>query len=433
VHIGVKRKLSEYLQWWKGLGAERMPLLLYGARQIGKTWLLKEYGANNYGNTVYLNFEEEPALRHLFSDSIDPGRLIPQIERYYNARIDQEKTLLVFDEIQSCNRALTSLKYFCEKAPGYHVIGAGSLLGVHISSTDYSFPVGKVITKTMYPMSFEEFLWESGKEVFADTIEACFESNSPMQQGLHESLMGLYREYLVVGGMPLAVDKYFRKDGLLSCGDVQRIIIDTYVSDMSRYADKAQSIKTIGAYDSIVPQLAKENRKFQYKMIAKGARASQFGESIDWLIRAGVVIKCEKVTVGNMPPNICKDVSAFKLYMGDIGLASYKANLTREGGQNFDRTFMGGITENYVAAALAGNGYELFYWESDAKAEVDFVIVRGGCVIPVEVKAGDNTRSYSLNSYMKRYGPEYAIRVSGKNFGFENGIKSVPLYAAYLI
>ena len=429
----MKRRLTQNLKIWKNLDVERMPLLLYGARQIGKTYLLKEFGANEYKNTVYLNFEEEPALKYLFSDSVDPRKLIPKIEKYFNSQILPGATLLIFDEIQSCNRALTSLKYFCENAPEYDVIGAGSLLGVHISSGEYSFPVGKVITQTMYPMCFEEFLWESDKTVFADTIKECFDTNAPMEQALHESLTALYLEYLIVGGMPLAVVKYFKNDNALNYLDVQKIIIDTYVSDMGKYADKSQSVKIIGAYDSIVPQLAKENRKFQYKMIAKGARASLFGDSIDWLVRAGVVIKCEKITRGDAPPNICKDVSAFKLYMADTGLTSYRANLTMDKKSTFDNTFMGGITENYVATALTANGYELFYWESDASAEVDFVIVKNGDVIPIEVKTGDNTRSYSLNSYMKKYNPAYAIRISGKNFGFANGVKFVPFYAAYLI
>jgi len=429
----MKRKITKYLEWWKGLGEQRMPLLLYGARQIGKTYLLKEFGASNYLNTVYLNFEEEPALKHLFSDSINPGKLIAKLEKYFESQITPDTTLIIFDEIQGCNRALTSLKYFCENAPEYDLIGAGSLLGVHISSVDYSFPVGKVISKMMYPMSFEEFLWETDKSVFTDVIEECFVNNSPMEQSLHESLMDLYREYLIVGGMPLAVDKYFKNDTALSYKDVQKIITDTYVSDMSKYTDKSQSVKTINTYASIVPQLAKENKKFQYKLIAKGARASLFGESIDWLIRAGVVLKCEKIKDGITPPSISRDVSAFKLYMGAVGLVSFKANLTEEKRPTFDNTFMGGITENYVAAELAANDYELFYWESDAKAEVDFVVTRNDRIIPIEVKTGDTTRSYSLNSYIKKYNPEYAIRVSSKNFGYENGIKSVPLYAVYCI
>jgi len=429
----MKRKIEKYLKWWKELGKEKMPLLLYGARQIGKTYVLQQFATDYYKNSVYLNFETEPALTHLFTDSINPNKLIPKIEKYFNTQIYPENTLIIFDETQSCNRALTSLKYFCEEAPEYDLIGAGSLLGVHVSSADFSFPVGKVITKMMYPLSFEEFLWESDKAVFMDKIEDCFNNNLSIEQDLHEVLLDLYKEYLIVGGMPLAVHNYFNSDRILNYKEIQRIITDTYASDMTKYTDKSQSIKTINTYESIMPQLAKENKKFQYKLIAKGARASLFGESIDWLISAGVVIKCTKIAHGNMPPSITKDISTFKIYMGDIGLASYKAGLTRENMRIFDRTFMGGITENYVACALASNDYELFYWESDATAEVDFVIVREGKNIPVEVKSNENTRSYSLNSYIRRYNPEYAIRISGKNFGFENDVKSVPLYAAFLI
>jgi len=429
----MKRKMSDYLLKWKNLRTEKMPLLLYGARQVGKTHLLREFGATYYKNTVYLNFEAETLLSHIFSDTIDPKKLIPKIEQYIDAQITVGDTLLIFDEIQSCNRALTSLKYFCEETPEYDVIGAGSLLGVHISSSDYSFPVGKVITKMMYPMNFEEFLLESDFAVLANKISDCFQDNTPIDERLHESLLGLYREYLLVGGMPLAVYNYFTNNRTLSYKDIQKIILDTYLSDMAKYSDKSQSIKTIATYDSIVPQLAKENRKFQYKMIAKGARSSLFGESIDWLIRAGVVLKCEKTTSGNIPPTIAKDISAFKLYMSDVGLVSHKANLTRENMSVFDNTFMGGINENYVACTLAGNDYDLFYWASDSIAEVDFVAMINDKIIPIEVKSGKNTRSYSLNSYMNKYNPEYAIRISQRNFGYENRIKSVPLYATHLI
>ena len=429
----MRRIIVEYLEWWKELGKEKMPLLLYGARQIGKTYVLQEFGASHYKNSIYLNFETEQALSSLFNDSISPIKLIPKIERYFDSRITPGDTLIIFDEIQSCERALTSLKYFCEDAPEYDVIGAGSLLGVHTSSQGFSFPVGKVITKMMYPLNFEEFLWVSDKAVFADRIEDSFHNNSPMEQKLHEVLMDLYREYLLVGGMPLAVYNYFTHDRILRYTDIQRIILDTHISDMTKYTDRTQSIKTINTYASIVPQLAKDNKKFQYKLIAKGARASLFGESIDWLVRAGVVIKCSKFTNGNMPQNLSSDISSFKLYMGDVGLCSYRAGLSRENIGIFDNTFLGGITENYVANMLVCSDYELFYWESDSKAEVDFAIMKNGRIIPIEVKANENARSYSLNVYIKKYAPEYAIRVSGRNFGFENAIKSVPLYAAYLI
>ena len=429
----MRRKITDYLIWWKNLGKEKMPLLIYGARQIGKTYLLRDFGANYYKNTVYMNFETEPVLTRLFSDSIDPKKLIPKIEQFYSVQIIPGDTLIIFDEIQSCNRALTSLKYFCEEAPEYDVVGAGSLLGVHTSSTDYSFPVGKVISKMMYPMNFEEFLWESDNNIFTDIISDCFSTDSPIDNSIHESLLGLYREYLLVGGMPLAVYNYFKNDRILSYKDIQKIVLDTYVSDMTKYTSNSQAIKTINTFDSIVPQLAKENKKFQFKMIAKGARAGLFGESIDWLVRAGIVNKCDRVTTGGVLPNIVKDLSAFKLYMCDVGLVSYKANLSNENMGVFDNTFMGGIVENFVANTLINNGYELFYWESDASAEVDFIIVKDDKIIPIEVKSGINVRSYSLNSYIRKYEPEYAIRVSTKNFGHENGIKSIPLYASYLL
>jgi predicted AAA+ superfamily ATPase len=429
----MKRKIEQYLLWWKNLDKEKMPLLLYGARQIGKTYLLQEFGAKYYQNFCYLNFETEPALSQIFADSIDPKVIISKIERYFNIQIKSRETLIVFDEIQNCNRALTSLKYFCENAQEYDLIGAGSLLGVHTTSTSFSFPVGKVITKLMHPMSFEEFLWESNKAVFIDKIEECFSYDLPMDNELHKSLIGLYNEYIIVGGMPLAVTCYFNQGSQLLYSEVQRIIIDTYISDMTKYTDKSQSIKTINTYESIISQLAKENRKFQYKLISKGARASLFGESIDWLIRAGVVLMSSKTSGGKMPPSITRDISAFKLYINDIGLACYKAGLTFENMRIFDSTFLGGITENYIANTLSYKGYELFYWTSESKAEVDFIIHKDSSIIPIEVKAGENTRSLSLNTYRKKYNPDYSIRISMKNFGFENGIKSVPLYAAFCI
>lgn len=429
----MKRKMEEYLIWWKNLGKEKMPLLLYGARQTGKTYLLQEFGEKYYKNTVYLNFETEINLINLFNDSIDPNKLLPKIEKYFNTKIIPNETLLIFDEIQSCNRALTSLKYFTEQANQYDIIAAGSLLGVHISSKDFSFPVGKVITKTMHPLSFEEFLWESDKSIFIDKIKYCFDKNIPIEESLHINLLELYKDYLIVGGMPLAVYNYFHNDRILNFKEVQKLIIDTYISDMSKYSSSSQSIKTINTYESIVVQLAKDNKKFQYKYIEKGARASLFGESIDWLIRAGVVLKCDKVKRADIPLAIAKDISSFKLYMSDIGLCSYKAGISKDKLNYFDNVFMGGITENYIANTLVYNNYDLYYWESNAQAEVDFLISKDEDIIPLEVKSSNATRSLSLNSYMKKYNPKYAIRISTKNFGFENNIKSVPLYAAYLI
>jgi len=428
----LKRNIYNELLKWKTMDVKtKMPLLLYGARQIGKTYILKEFGKKEYINTVYLDFEKDVGLKELFIDDISPQKLILKIEQYFNTKINPKDTLLIFDEIQASNRALTSLKYFCEQMPEIDLIGAGSLLGVHINSENFSFPVGKVFTKTMYPLNFEEFLMVSDKAIFADKIKEAFDNDTPLSSELHNILIELYKSYLIVGGMPLSTKSYFEKT--LDFKEAQSLIINTYTSDMSKYSDKSQSIKTINTYNSILTQLAKENKKFQYKLISKGARASLFGESIDWLIRAGVVVKTNKVNVGNAPFEMVRDLSNFKLYMSDTGLFCSKAGITWENIDIFDSIYLGGLIENYIATNLVSNGYELYYWASEGKAEVDFLINKDGFNIPIEVKKGKNTKSKSLEVFVEQYKPKYSIRISSKNFGFENNIKSVPLYAVHLI
>ena len=429
----MKRKIYNELLKWKDMDIKvKMPLLLYGARQIGKTYILKEFGKNEYKNTVYLNFENDIGLNEIFTDNISPKKLIPKIEQYFSTAINPKDTLIIFDEIQASNRALTSLKYFCEEMPEIDIIGAGSLLGVHINSENFSFPVGKVFTKTMYPLNFEEFLMASDKAIFTDKIKEAFFNNTPLSDELHNILLELYKSYLIVGGMPLSTQSYFEKTSL-DFKVAQELIVNTYTSDMSKYSDKAQSVKTINAYNSILAQLSKENKKFQYKLIAKGARASLFGESIDWLVRAGVVIKADKVNVGNAPLEMARDLSSFKLYMSDTGLFCNKAGIIWDNINIFDATYLGGLIENYVATNLVSNNYELYYWESNGKAEVDFIINKDGVNIPIEVKKGKNTKARSLEMFVKQYKPKYSVRISSKNFGFENNIKSVPLYAVHLI
>lgn len=432
----MKRKIYDELIAWKNLKSDKMPLVLYGARQIGKTWVLQEFGKNNYKNTVYVNFERESNLLPYFEDNISPKNIINILEEYYNEKIIPKETLIIFDEIQTCNRALTSLKYFAEDAKEYDVVAAGSLLGVHINSINFSFPVGKVITKTMYPMDFKEFLWALNKNILLQKIEESFNNNIPLEDGFHKEALELYDRYMLVGGMPLSVECYVKSlegNQGLNYGEIQRIIIETYTSDMVKYSDKSQGIKTISTYESIAPQLAKDNKKFKYSAIEKGARASIFGDSIDWLIRSGIILKCDKTTRGDVPPNIYSDVSSFKLYMNDIGLLSYKIGLNTMNRDNLNNIFMGGVIENYIATSLKSNNYSLYYWKSDGKAEVDYLIQKNGDIIPIEVKTSEHNKSKSLYIYMKKYSPKYAIRISKRNFGFENNIKSVPLYAAYLI
>ena len=419
---------------WKNSGSRRVPLLLHGARHVGKTYALKEFGKNHYAGTVYLNFEETPALVELFEDSVEPKKLIAKIESYFNTRVSPSETLIIFDELHCCSRALTSLKYFCDNAPEYNLVCACSLFGVHTSKADYSFPVGKVITKAVFPLDFEEFLWASDKAVFTNALKDSFTSDTPISKIMHDGLMHLFREYMLVGGMPLVVSSYLNSDSSLTFRDAQKLIVDSFILDISKYTDKALCTRTIDAFNSVSSQLAKPNKKFQYRLITKGARASLYSESIEFLCRTGIVLRCDKSDVADFDSEFATaELSSFKLYLCDVGLMSFLGGLTAETWRIFDTSHMDGIVENFVASAFASNEHELLYWESESKAKTQFLVRQGDKTIPIEVKAGDNTRSYSLSSYLKKYNPEYAIRISGRNFGFENNVKSVPLYAAYLV
>lgn len=424
----------QQLRQWVKATVGRMPLLLYGARQVGKTYVMQELGSGQFKNTVYVNFEAEQNIRAFFDADIHANAVIRLLEQYFHTMIIPGETLIIFDEIQMCERALTSLKYFAEEAPEYHVIAAGSLLGVAINRQQHSFPVGKVQMLTMYPMDFEEYLWAGNKELLADTIREHFESNLAMPQTLHDEALNEYYQYCIVGGMPAAVAAYFCSTPTIGQAQLRQMLLDSYIADMTKYAKEGESVRIFAAYDSLPSQLARESKKFQYKLIKSGARASQYGDSIDWLIRAGIVNKCVKCTQGFMPPSAFLDLTAFKLYYSDTGLLSARTqmNLERLLGVESER-FRGIYAENYVACALKSNGYELLYWESDGKAEVDFLIIRDDHVIPVECKAGDHVKAKSLNVYREKYHPHYSIRISTRNFGMVDQIRSVPLYAVFCI
>lgn len=333
-----------------------------------------------------------------------------------------------------CERALTSLKYFAEEAPEYHVIAGGSLLGVALKREQFSFPVGKVQMLTLYPMDFEEYLWAKGKELLVEEIRKHFIENAVIADELHRDAMQEYQHYCITGGMPAVVKADLAKEAVLTQEEIRRMILNAYIADMAKYAKAAETVKIFAAYDSLPVQLARDSKKFQYKLIKSGARASQYGDSIDWLVQSGIVNKCNKCTQGFMPPAAYQDLSAFKLYYSDLGLLSARTGMTEQTllAAESER-FRGIYAENYVACALAANGYELFYWESEGTAEVDFVIVCEGRVIPVECKAGEHVKAKSLMVYREKYAPAYCIRISGRNFGMVDGIKSVPLYAVFCI
>lgn len=429
------RKIMKFLEDWKE-SKHRKPLILQGARQVGKTYSILEFGRNHYDNVAYFNFETNPKLNETFNENISPDYLIPILSHIAGQTIVREKTLIVFDEVQLCERALTSLKYFCEEAPDYHIIVAGSLLGVAVNRAKFSFPVGKVDMKTLYPMDMEEFLLAMGEGVLIEQIKKCFADNTPLPSALHDAAMALYRQYLVVGGMPECVMQFAETKDYILVRHTQDTILASSLNDMSKYNNLNEIKKTRLTYDNITVQLSKKNTRFQYKLIKKGGRASEFENAIEWLCLSGIVSQVYKVEQIKKPLENYRDIDSFKIYVSDMGLLCAKKDLAANDILYMVEEineFKGGMTENYVNIQLAINGYKTYYWESERGAEIDFIIQRGGQLIPVEVKSADNTRAKSLKVYVETYKPAYAIKLSAKNFGFEDGIKTVPLYAAFCI
>ena len=429
------RKIAQYLLEWKD-SPHRKPLILQGARQVGKTYALLEFGKVHYENVAYLNFETNPRLSETFEESIEPSYLVPILSRIAGQTIIKEKTLVIFDEVQLCERALTSLKYFCEMAPEYHVIACGSLLAVAVNRQKFSFPVGKVDMKTLYPMDMEEFLLACGEIELAEKIKDCFINDTPMPAALHEQTLGYYRQYLVVGGMPDCVSKFVETRDYILVRHIQKTILAAYLNDMSKYNKENEIKKTRLVYDNITVQLSRKNTRFQYKLVKKGGRASEFENAIEWLVLSGIVTRIYRVGQVKKPLENYRDIDAFKTYVSDVGLLCAKKEILPEDilypTHDLD-DFKGGMTENYVCTQLAANGYSNYYWTSDRGAEVDFIIQREGKIIPIEVKTADHTKAKSLEPYIKAFDPEYAIKLSTKNFGREDGQVSVPLYAAFCI
>ena len=432
----MKRKITSELLHWKNKMTGRLPLLMYGARQVGKTYTINEFGMQHYKNVAYFNLETNKAVSSYFAENIEPERILRFLESESHERIVPGDTLIIFDEIQSCERALTSLKYFNERTPEYHIIGAGSLLGLTINREQYSFPVGNVDSITLFPLDFEEFLWALSEERLCEEIRIAYETNLAVPIALHEKALELYKQYLIIGGMPRSVLEYVQTNSFLTVPDVQNKITSDYIADMAKYAGKTESVKIRAAYDSIPVQLAKENKKFQYKLAQKGGTAAIFGAAIEWLVFSGVVLKCERLEHAFMPVSVYRDLSGFKLYMSDIGLLTMKSGVSQNtilSSGLLENTFLGAITENYVAQAFTCKRYGLYYWTSEGTAELDFVLQKGNDIIAVEVKGGSHIKSKSLNMFVSKYKPAYSIRISQKNFGFENNIKSIPLYAVFCI
>jgi len=430
----MKRKITRQLIEWKN-SPTRKPLILNGARQVGKTFILREFGRENYKNTVYVNLESNGTVASMFNDDISPSKLIKYLEAETGERILPNETLIILDEIQSCERAVTSLKYFCEEAPEYHIAAAGSLLGVAINRNQTSFPVGKVNVLRLYPLDFEEFLTATGNDLLIDEITECYTQMSPMNEGLHQKALDLYHDYLIIGGMPEAVKAFIETNSYIDASLVQSSIIDSYTADMAKYASNSEAVKIRACYNSIPAQLAKDNKKFQYKVVQKGGSSTIFGASLEWLKQAGVILECQRVDQGTMPLPVYADQTSFKIYMSDVGLLVNKSQMSVNtiitGESNI---FMGAVTENYIAQQLAAKNYPLYYWTvANSQAELDFVLQKNDKIYAIEVKKGEHVRSRSLSVFKQKYSPDYAIRFSQKNFGKTEDVISIPLYAAFLL
>lgn len=430
----MERKVYQKLLEWKN-SEFRKPLILQGARQVGKTYIVNLFAGREYVNYVYCNFEKEKDLDDFFNN-LNPTNIIRKLENYKRKEILPKNTLIIFDEIQACPKAITSLKYFNEEANEYHIIALGSLLGVSVNRSNFSFPVGKVQFLNMYPMDFEEYLLAYNENYLVEQIKESFNKDLPLDNLFHERAIEYYKEYLYVGGMPEVVENYIKNKNVEMVRIAQMSVLEAYQNDMSKYNKQSEIPKTKIVYKNISTQLAKENKKFQYKYVKSGGRASEFEGAIEWLCLSGIASRLYRVEQINLPLNAYRSLTDFKFYMNDVGLCSASQDIHFDDIQRDNillSNFKGGLTENYVYNQLTSNGLSLYYWTSGNQAEVDFISRIKNDIIPIEVKASDNTRSRSLSVYINKYLPKYSLRLSLKNFGFENGIKSIPLYAIFCI
>jgi predicted AAA+ superfamily ATPase len=431
----MKRNFDNKLLKWKN-GKNKKPLVVFGARQIGKTHTIEKFAKEQYDNYVVFNFEDDKSLKNIFDENLLAQNIITQLEIRSNVSIEIGKTLIFFDEIQDGGNALTSLKYFYEQLPNLDIICAGSLLGVSINKNNVSFPVGKVQKLDFYPMSFDEFLLAIGKEKLCNYIRDSYQSFTPLGDIFHNEALEMLKIYFLLGGMPEVIKTYISTKSVTVAREVQKSILYDYEKDMTKYATNNEAVKIKACFNSIPIQLAKDNQKFQYKVVKKGGSSSYFGTSIEWLLSAGLINQQFLLNAPIVPLGANLDLTNFKIYMLDIGLLNYLSGssqkLVLDLGQN-DKSFLGPISENYISCVLKQKNYSLQFWRNEGEAELDFIIDYQDFIIPVEVKAGKRVNSPSLKIYKNTYNPEFSIRFSAKNFGYENNIKSIPLYAAFCL
>lgn len=424
----MKRNLMKSLKEWKN-SPYRKPLILSGARQVGKTWLMKEFGRTEYTNTVYVNFDQDINAAGLFEGSINPDRIILGLRALSGMEIDPDNTLIIFDEVQEAPRALTSLKYFCEEAPQYSIIAAGSLLGVALHAGT-SFPVGKVDRMHLYPLNFQEFLYAMGEDAAAEILQT---KDQRMITVLREKLSDLLRQYYYVGGMPEAVNYYKDNKEFTGVRQIQKNLLAYYQQDFSKHAEPKLTERLNLVWSSIPAQLAKENRKFIYGQVRQGARAKDFELAIQWLSDCGLIHVIHRVTKPGYPLKAYEDLNAFKIYLLDVGLLGAMADLSSnaivEGNRIFTE-FKGALSEQYVLQELIAEDHlnPMYYSAENSRMEIDFIVQKGDEVIPIEVKAEENLRAKSLRTYCEKYKPKTAVRFSMSDYREQDWMVNVPLY-----
>ena len=434
----MRRKIYNQLLEWKN-NLNKKPLLVLGVRQCGKTYIVNEFCKNEYENYFTINLLERKDIIELYDSNINSEEKYKQLKSLINFDFDKPNTIIFIDEIQESESLISELKFFCEKHNNVNIICAGSLLGVKLKRMSKSFPVGKVWMINMYPMDFEEYLMAFEENLLIDYIKDCFINNKTMGV-IHDKAMNYYKNYLITGGMPESVNNMVEidKDYIKYNKNIISTIIESYFNDMKKHVkNTTETLKIRSMYDSLPNQLANSSHKFQYSKINKNAKSREYETSLDWLLSSNMVIKVNSVSIPDKPLKGFENNEIFKIFLSDVGVLNNLLNIDIRD-ILFDNLglYKGVLAENYVANQLTSNGVPIFYWKSKEEAEIDFLIETfNDGVIPIEVKASDNTQSKSLKVYGELYNPKYKIRISSKDFGYnpETKIKSIPLYATFLI
>lgn len=420
--------INDLISWKKN--KKRKPLLLQGARQVGKTFLLKKFGHDEYDNLFYVNFEETHDIKQIFENRLDPDHIIEQLTAFTAKKIDLKNSLLFFDEIQLCPKAITSLKYFHEKRPHIHIAAASSLLGVSLGK-ESSFPVGKVNFKTLYPLNFQEFLMALGESALLDILTGLKEIK-PISDIIHKRLLSLYQKYLFIGGMPEVVEYYRENRDYAGVREIQNEILEAYQRDFSKYATVQESIKIIELWRTVPGILSKENKKFTFSAIKKGSRLAEYRAAIEWLQGAGLIHLAYNCKKAALPLSGYSENNKFKIYLADTGLLGAMLNIHSKVLIENDKIFSeynGAFVENYTANELVSSGMKsLYYWTSKSDAEVDFLLDFENIILPLEVKSGLNRNIKSLRSYADKYSPKFIFRTSPRNFTNDGDFVNIPVY-----